>query len=95
MEYEPTAIEQSDINANNETSNIMKQSQMNEHKTQPFAQPSSGQGSKKYRKPCVEWIPLDNDISLALESSPPAGPLEGFNNYDMNGIKNNPYETFV
>lgn len=95
MEYEPTAIEQSDINANNETSNIMKQSQINEQTTELSTIPKCGGGSKKYKKPCVEWIPLDNDISLALESSPPAGPLETNNNYDMNGIKNNPYETFV
>ena len=31
---------------------------------------------KKYIKPRIEWIPLDNDISLALESSPPVGPSE-------------------
>jgi hypothetical protein len=31
---------------------------------------------KNYTKPRVEWIPLDNCISLALESSPPAGPSE-------------------
>ena len=91
MENEPKVIEQSDINANNETSNIMKQSQVNEH----AAQPSSGHGSKKYRKPRIEIIFLDNEISLALESSPPAGPSETINNYDMNGIKNNPYETFI
>jgi len=32
---------------------------------------------KKYKAPRIEWIPLDNEISLALESSPPAGPSEG------------------
>jgi hypothetical protein len=32
---------------------------------------------KKYIKPRIEWIPLDKEISLALESSPPAGPSEG------------------
>ena len=33
---------------------------------------------KKYINPRIEWIPLDNEISLALESSaPPAGPSEG------------------
>ncbi len=31
---------------------------------------------KKYIKPRIEWIPLDNAISLALESNPPAGPSE-------------------
>jgi hypothetical protein len=32
---------------------------------------------KKYITPHIEWIPLDNEISLALESAPPAGPSEG------------------
>jgi hypothetical protein len=32
---------------------------------------------RKYIKPRIEWIPLDNEISLALESTPPAGPEEG------------------
>ena len=31
---------------------------------------------KKYIKPRIEWIPLDNEISLALESNPPVGPNE-------------------
>ena len=34
---------------------------------------------KKYITPRIEWIPLDNDISLALESNPPAGPSETLN----------------
>ena len=34
---------------------------------------------KKYITPCIEWIPLDNEISLALASSPPEGPGETFN----------------
>ena len=34
---------------------------------------------KKYITPRIEWIPLDNEISLALESAPPAGPSESFN----------------
>jgi hypothetical protein len=34
---------------------------------------------KKYIAPCIEWIPLDNEISLALESSPPIGPSETLN----------------
>lgn len=34
---------------------------------------------KKYITPRIEWIPLDNEISLALESAPPAGPSETFN----------------
>ena len=32
---------------------------------------------KKYIVPRIDWIPLDNEISLALESTPPAGPSEG------------------
>jgi hypothetical protein len=31
---------------------------------------------KKYRAPRIEWIPLDNEISLALASAPPEGPGE-------------------
>jgi len=36
---------------------------------------------KKYITPSIEWIPLDNNISLALESSPPVGPDEVKNNF--------------
>ncbi len=32
---------------------------------------------KAYTAPEIELIPLDNEISLALESNPPAGPDEG------------------
>ena len=32
---------------------------------------------KKYISPRIEIIFLDNEISLALESSPPVGPSEG------------------
>jgi len=35
---------------------------------------------KKYIMPRIEWIPLDNEISLALESNPPIGPSETLNN---------------
>lgn len=31
---------------------------------------------KKYKTPRIEWIPLDNCFSLALESNPPIGPEE-------------------
>lgn len=31
-----------------------------------------------YCAPIIECIPLDNEISLALESNPPIGPDEGF-----------------
>lgn len=36
---------------------------------------------KKYITPVVEQIRLDNTISLALESNPPAGPDETFYNF--------------
>ena len=35
---------------------------------------------KEYILPQIEQVPLDNEISLALESSPPAGPDEVLNN---------------
>ena len=41
--------------------------------------PVGGRGAKKYISPRIEWIPLDNEISLALESTPPVGPSESFN----------------
>jgi hypothetical protein len=34
---------------------------------------------KKYIAPRIEIIFLDNEISLALESTPPAGPSETLN----------------
>jgi hypothetical protein len=37
------------------------------------------EAKKIYIAPRIEWIPLDNAISLALESSPPAGPSETLN----------------
>lgn len=38
---------------------------------------------KKYSTPKMAKIKLDNEISLALASMPPAGPDESFNrNYD-------------
>jgi hypothetical protein len=45
---------------------------------------------KKYIKPRIEWIPLDNEISLALESTPPIGPSEGFNYNSNNPFNNQP-----
>jgi len=35
---------------------------------------------KIYTAPAIEIIHLDNEISLALESAPPAGPSETLNN---------------
>jgi hypothetical protein len=42
---------------------------------------------KKYITPCLELIPLDNEISLALESSAPEGPGEGIGFYMNNPFK--------
>jgi len=36
-----------------------------------------------YTAPCIEIITLDNEISLALQSTPPDGPDEGYNNFDQ------------
>ena len=41
---------------------------------------------KKYIKPRIEIIFLDNEISLSLESAPPAGPSETINSFQ------NPYK---
>jgi hypothetical protein len=39
---------------------------------------------KKYRSPEIEIVVLDNEISLALESTPPDGPEEGvYNNFNQ------------
>lgn len=38
---------------------------------------------KKYTTPQLQLIELDNEISLALESVPPVGPSESFNNVQM------------
>jgi len=46
---------------------------------------------KKYITPRIEWIPLDNFISLALESNPPVGPneasVENAESYKINPLK--------
>lgn len=73
------------------TNNIMKQT--TDNSTQVPNLPLGGRGAKKYIKPRIEIIFLDNEISLALESAPPLGPGESrnvtpdFNNSD-------PYKTF-
>jgi len=46
---------------------------------------------KKYKAPRIEWIPLDNEISLALESNPPAGPGEGIVQL-TNSFNNEPFK---
>jgi len=33
---------------------------------------------REYSAPLIELIELDNEISLALESTPPTGPDEGY-----------------
>ena len=45
---------------------------------------------KKYISPTIELIVLDNDISLALASSPPPFPGEGVL-LTPDTYKNNPY----
>lgn len=42
---------------------------------------------KIYKAPQIELIILDNEISLALESNPPAGPSESFNFNPENPFK--------
>ncbi|MDD3322623.1 MAG: hypothetical protein PHS59_14385 [Paludibacter sp.] len=37
---------------------------------------------KAYVTPIIEFIRLDNEISLSLESDPPEGPLETLNNIE-------------
>jgi hypothetical protein len=46
---------------------------------------------KIYSTPCIDLIILDNEISLALESSPPAGPEETSTNLPFN-FNNNPFK---
>ncbi len=43
---------------------------------------------KIYCTPCIEIILLDNEISLALESSPPPGPSETHNLNQQSPFKN-------
>lgn len=45
---------------------------------------------KKYIQPAISCIELDNEISLALQSSPPEGPNEiGLGNSVDNPMKQN------
>jgi hypothetical protein len=47
---------------------------------------------KKYLAPQVQIIALDNEISLALQSSPPEGPDETtYNNFETD--TNNPFKS--
>jgi hypothetical protein len=45
---------------------------------------------KKYIKPRIEIIFLDNEISLSLESSPPVGPGEVYNRTTPEFFNKNP-----
>ena len=46
----------------------------------------------KYTTPQVQIIALDNEISLALQSSPPEGPGETMN-YNIETDLNNPFKS--
>jgi hypothetical protein len=47
-----------------------------------------------YISPDVACVKLDNEISLSLESAPPAGPDEGMNNAP-GYFNNDPFKTNV
>ncbi len=46
-----------------------------------------------YQAPIIENVILDNEISLALESAPPAGPNEVMNRINGNAATD-PFNTF-
>jgi hypothetical protein len=48
---------------------------------------------KTYTAPIIELIVLDNEISLALESTPPAGPSETNNVIRPEFFNNDPLKT--
>lgn len=50
---------------------------------------------RSYFPPIVETIELDNEISLALESNPPAGPEEVNNLGTTEYRMENPYNKFA
>jgi hypothetical protein len=70
----------------------MKQS-TNNYSASLLTPPVGGRGAKKYTAPQVELISLDNEISLALESSPPIGPGETYNE-TPDFMRANPFKTF-
>ena len=47
-----------------------------------------------YKNPIIEVVKLDNEISLALQSSPPEGPGEGAS-LAPEYMKNDPYKTSI
>lgn len=67
----------------------MKHSKIN-NRTQLLKSPIGG-FKRLYTSPRIELIILDNEISLALESSPPAGPEETSTNLPFN-FNNNPFK---
>lgn len=50
---------------------------------------------RKYTCPNIVCIELDNDISLALESSPPEGPGETVSVVKPDYFRVNPFEDLV
>ena len=67
----------------------MKHSKIN-NRTQLLKSPIGG-FRRFYTSPRIELIILDNEISLALESSPPVGPEESSNNLSFN-FNDNPFK---
>lgn len=55
---------------------------------------NSIQQMKEYCSPQIERIKLDNEISLALESEPPAGPSESILRR-TDSFDNNPFFTNI
>lgn len=52
----------------------------------------SVQVRKIYHQPFVKKICIDNEISLAMESEPPYGPDESFNQNHPNLLLNDPFK---
>lgn len=51
---------------------------------------------RSYIAPTVEWIKLDNEISLQLESDAPLGPGEpGYTGYAPEYFNNDPFKTNI
>jgi hypothetical protein len=49
------------------------------------------ENKKSYISPQIELVELDNEISLALESTPPAGPSETRNHISTDSYTNTPF----
>lgn len=52
------------------------------------------ESKKKYIKPRIEIIFLDNEISLSLESTPPIGPNEVYVKPDSNVMITSPFKSY-